>query len=331
MTSITQHDPMLFKKDGGFDFPEFYEYYEKAVASVWRHQEVAMESDLRDWQFNSTPEERNVIAGILKGFVSAELGIGCYWADKVCSIFPKPEIQSMARAFSFFETIHAGAYSYLNDVLGLDEYDAFINDEVARKKVETFFDTYSDKVSLGVFSGAGEGVSLFSSFSVLLSFNKDGRYKGLSQIISWSAIDEQIHSEAGCKLFRYLVEETGLTSQEEEAVYEGFRLVVENEEKFIDNIFNGFKLTTIDAQELKAYIRNRANERLCLLGLDQIFKLSTEELSKAKSIAAWFDPTIRGASSHDFFAQSKDGSNYTSKISQDFMSVDLTSLELSLV
>ena len=87
MTSILEHDPMLFKKDGGFDFPEFYEYYEKAVASVWRHQEVAMESDLRDWQFNSTPEERNVIAGILKGFVSAELGIGCYWADKVCSIF----------------------------------------------------------------------------------------------------------------------------------------------------------------------------------------------------------------------------------------------------
>ena len=82
---------------------------------------------------------------------------------------------------------------------------------------------------------------------------------------------------------------------------------------------------------MKAYIRNRANERLLQLGLDQIFKLSTEELSKAKSIAAWFDPTIRGASSHDFFAQPKDGSNYTAKISQDFMSVDLSTLDLALV
>ena len=329
-TSILEHNPLIFKVGGGFDYPEFYEYYEKAVASVWRHQEVSMESDLRDWQFNSTPEERNVIAGILRGFVSAELGIGCYWADKICSIFPKPEIQSMARAFSFFETIHAGAYSYLNDVLGLDEYEAFINDPVAKEKVETFFSNYSDKVSLAVFSGAGEGVSLFSSFSVLLSFNKDGRYKGLSQIISWSAIDEQIHSEAGCKLFRYLVEETGLTREEEEAVYEGFRLVVDNEIKFIDNIFNGYKINTIDADELKSYIKNRANERLCQLGLSQIFKLSTEELTQAKSIAAWFDPTIRGASSNDFFAQSRDGSNYSSKISQDFMSVDLTSLDLAI-
>jgi ribonucleoside-diphosphate reductase beta chain len=330
MSSILKHDPLIFKVNGGFDYPEFYEYYEKAVASVWRHQEVAMEADLRDWQFNSVPEERAVIAGILKGFVSAELGIGCYWADKICSIFPKPEIQAMARAFSFFETIHAGAYSYLNDVLGLDEYEAFINDPIAKEKVETFFSDYSDKVSLAVFSGAGEGVSLFSSFSVLLSFNKDGRYKGLSQIISWSAIDEQIHSEAGCKLFRHLVEETGLTNEEEEAVYEGFRLVVDNEVKFIDNIFNGYKLSTIDSEELKSYIKNRANERLCQLGLTQIFKLSTNELTQAKSIAAWFDPTIRGASSNDFFAQSRDGSNYSSKISQNFMSVDLTSLDLVL-
>ncbi len=102
MSSILEHNKMIFKKDDGFDFPEFYDYYERTVASVWRHQEVAMEGDLRDWQFNSTPDERAVIAGILKGFVSAELGIGCYWADEVCRIFPKPEIQAMARAFSFF-------------------------------------------------------------------------------------------------------------------------------------------------------------------------------------------------------------------------------------
>ncbi len=86
---------------------------------------------------------------------------------------------------------------------------------------------------------------MFSSFSVLLSFNKDGRYKGLSQIISWSAIDEQIHSEAGCKLFRHLVEETGLTNEEEEAVYEGFRLVVANEVTFIGNSYHSYQRTHI--------------------------------------------------------------------------------------
>jgi ribonucleoside-diphosphate reductase beta chain len=326
--SILSHNKMIFKKDTGFDYPEFYDYYERTVASVWRHQEVAMDSDLRDWAFNSTPDERAVIAGILKGFVSAELGIGCYWADEVCRIFPKPEIQAMARAFSFFETIHAAAYSYLNDVLGLNEYEEFINDPIACSKIETFFSKYSDKVSLAVFSGAGEGVSLFSSFAVLLSFNKDGRYKGLAQIISWSAIDEATHSKAGCALFRALVEETGLSDSDREAIYTGFRLILEKEFAFIDHIFNSAHIASVDAKELKAYITNRANERLLTLGLEQIFRLSTEELSKAKSLSAWFEPMIKGASSSDFFAQSKSGDNYIAKPTQDFMSVDLSCLDL---
>lgn len=328
MSSILSHNPMIFKTNNGFDYPQFYDYYERTVASVWRHQEVAMDSDLRDWAFNSTPDERAVIAGILKGFVSAELGIGCYWANEVCQIFPKPEIQAMARAFSFFETIHAAAYSYLNDVLGLNEYEEFINDPIACSKIETFFNEYPDKVSLAVFSGAGEGVSLFSSFAVLLSFNKDGRYKGLAQIISWSAIDEATHSEAGCALFRALVEETGLSDSDREAIYTGFRLILEKEFAFIDHIFNSAHIASVDAKELKAYITNRANERLLTLGLEQIFRLSTEELSKAKSLSAWFEPMIKGASSSDFFAQSKSGDNYIAKPTQDFMSVDLSCLDL---
>ena len=328
MSSILEHNKMIFKTENGFNYPQFYQYYENTVASVWRHQEVAMDSDIRDWQFNSTPDERAVIAGILKGFVSAELGIGCYWANEVCRVFPKPEIQAMARAFSFFETIHAAAYSYLNDVLGLNEYEEFINDPIACSKIETFFQKYSDKVSLAVFSGAGEGVSLFSSFAVLLSFNKDGRYKGLAQIISWSAIDEATHSEAGCALFRCLVEETGLSDTEQEDIYEGFRLILEKEFAFIDHIFNSAHIASVDAEELKAYITNRANERLLTLGLEQIFHLSTKELSKAKLLASWFDPMIKGASSVDAFAQSKSGDNYIAKPTQDFMSVDLTCLDL---
>lgn len=327
MSSILQHNKLVFKKGGGFDFPEFYDYYEDTVASVWRHQEVPMEADLRDWQFNSTPAEREVIAGILKGFVSAELGIGCYWAEKVCSIFPKPEIQAMARAFSFFETIHAAAYSYLNDVLGLDEYEQFVADPIACAKVEAFFSTYSDKVSLGVFSGAGEGVSLFSSFAALLSFSKDGRYKSLAQIISWSAIDEQTHSEAGCKLFNYLVDEVGISTEEIEQIYEGFRLVVSNEFKFLDSIWSKFtSISSIDINELKAYILRRANEKLVLMRLDPIFELTSTMIAQADAIGSWFDPMIRGASSSDFFAQGKSGDNYISKPTQDFTKVDLSTL-----
>lgn len=639
--SILEHNEMIFKKDGGFDFPIFFDYYERAVASVWRHQEVAMEADLRDWQ-GATNLEREIISGILKGFVTSELGIGSYWSNVVANLFPKPEIVSMARAFAFFEVIHSSAYSYLNDLLGLDEYEAFINDPIALQKVESFFQKVDPKVSLALYSGGGEGVSLFCSFAVLLAFNLKGRFKGLAQIISWSARDEQCvdaqteiltpqgwksiadyqegdkiaqfdpstgtiefvkpnkfiqkkssemyllnknqrfnqcvtpdhtlieytgpddksfketlaknwshrqsyipvaghtindrditplerfiialqadghirkapskrevifsfkrerkiarfkqliedlkpygfefkeyydskrrqttftslvpdqylnyrtknfsdvfsfddlpkqfldeimewdghrrknyntlyysskdennvkfvqtvgslfgyygciriqddfrhkkscrqyrlnlkindrinarysgktyiqldepidvycfkvdtgaflirreglisitgncHSDGGCYLFRKLVEEVGITSEEEQQIYEGMDLILQNELAFIDSIFQGRDILELDPNDLKSYIKVRTNMKLVELGL-RPRKLSSEDIMRANKISSWFDPMIEGASSNDFFAQSKDGNNYMSKISQKFTEVDLTTIRNEL-
>ncbi len=332
--SLFSHVPMVYKTKGGFDYPKFHEYYEKTVASPWRHQEAPLEADVRDWQYNSSQPERDLIAGVLKGFTSMELGVQCYWGDKVTKMFPKPEIQAMARAFSYFETIHAAAYSYLSDELGLDEYEEFISDPVALQKVSMFFNSnIPDKVSLAVFSGAGEGVSLYSSFAILLSFTKDGRYSGLSSIISWSCIDESTHSDAGCELFKEWVNEEGITDDEIALIYEGFLAVVNNEFSFIDSIFNSSPSETlpISKSSLKGYIKLRANNRLKFLGLEEHFVLTPEEAQGALEISEWFEPMVRGAINPDFFKTSKEGSNYIAKPTQDYMSVDLSSLNLELV
>jgi ribonucleoside-diphosphate reductase beta chain len=327
MASILEHDHLIYKLKHGFDFPIFHEYYERAVGSVWRHQEVAMESDLRDWQ-NATQEERDIIAGVLKGFVTSELGIGCYWSDDVCAIFPKPEVQAMARAFAFFETIHAAAYAYLNDVLGLMEYEAFATDPVALQKVEKFFEKLSPQVSLGVYSGAGEGVSLYSSFAILLSFNLTGRFKGLAQIISWSCRDEAIHSDSGSLLFKQLVKERGLSKYEREQIYKGFEDILDNEFAFIDSVFENKSLEKLNIEDMKAFLRVRANNRLQTLGLEPL-ELDLQTMKRARNISEWFYPMVEGASSNDFFAQLKDGANYTSKIDQDFSSTNLKLVNLN--
>ena len=332
--SLLSHPSMIYKFGHGFDYPQFFEYYEKAVGSVWRHQEVSLESDLRDWQHNSTSAEKELIAGVLRGFTSAELGIGCYWGDTVCRLFPKPEIQAMARMFSAFEQIHAAAYNYLSDTLGLNEFEEFMSDPITKAKVERFFtNCSSDKVSLAVFSGAGEGVSLYSSFAILLAFSKDGRYKGLAQIISWSCLDEAQHSDGGSELFRELVNETGITDTEIAEIEQGFKAVIENEFSFLESVFNRIdaSVVPIALEELKAYIKLRANNRLKNLGLDVSIPMSIDEVQLAKKISTWFDPMVKGQINHDFFARSKAGDNYVAKPSQDFASVDLASLDLELV
>ncbi|MFN9111771.1 MAG: ribonucleotide-diphosphate reductase subunit beta, partial [Bacteroidota bacterium] len=257
-----------------------------------------------------------------------ECHVSDYWSN-IPNWFPKHEIAAAARAFAISEIVHAEAYNLLSDTLGLDEFEAFLGDPVAQQKIGYFLENRGIKESLAVFSGAGEGVSLFSSFAVLLSLNLTGRFKGIAQIISWSALDEQQHSDTGIALFRELVKEDPLTPQEAENISQGFRAVVANEEAFLDQIFANRTLGTITLYDSKQYLRWRANERLGQLGAEvELFSVDEEA---ARRIKEWFHPLMAGATSTDFFAQKADGAQYVSKPTQDFMGVNLKTLDLVLL
>ena len=315
-----------YKVDGSFEYPDFFEAYHKAQSSQWRPQEVSFESDIRDWQSGSN-EEKEIIGGILRGFTQLECHVSDYWSG-IPNWFPKHEIAAVARAFALSEIVHAEAYNLLSDTLGLDEFEAFLGDSVAQSKINYFLNEKSIKESLAIFSGAGEGVSLFSSFAVLLSLNLTGRYKGIAQIISWSALDEQQHSDTGISLFRELIEEDPLTPTEEAGIFAGFDAVIQNEFAFLNKIFDNRELSTISKYDVRDYILYRANDRLEKLGLRPKYIFKHERANRIKD---WFHPIMAGATSTDFFAQSKDGGNYVSKPTQDFMGVNLRTLDLNLV
>jgi ribonucleoside-diphosphate reductase beta chain len=314
-----------YKVNGEFEYPEFFEAYQKALSSIWRPQEVSFESDIRDWQ-TSSQDEKEIIGGILRGFTQLECHVSDHWAT-IPTTFPKHEVAAVARAFSLSEIVHAEAYNLLSDTLGLDEFEAFLGDPVAQQKIGYFLQNRGVKESLAVFSGAGEGVSLFSSFAVLLSLNLTGRFKGIAQIISWSALDEQQHSDTGIKLFQELVAEDPLTFEETQSIASGFDAVIQNEYAFLDKIFDNRVLNTISKNDIKEYILYRANDRLARLGVQKTFKYDEHSANRIKD---WFHPLMAGATSTDFFAQSKDGGNYISKPLQDFMGVNLKTLDLVL-
>jgi len=325
MKSIREYR-QAYKVNGEFEYPEYFDAYQKALSSVWRPQEVSFESDIRDWQ-NATEDEKAIVGGILRGFTQLECHVSDYWAN-IPTWFPKHEVAAVARAFSLSEVVHGEAYNLLSDTLGLDEFEAFLGDPVAQRKIGYFLENRGIKESLAVFSGAGEGVSLFSSFSVLLSLNLTGRFKGIAQIISWSINDEQQHSDTGIKLFRELIAEDPLTLGETRGIVEGFDAVIANEFAFLDKIFEGRTLSTINKSDVREYILYRANDRLARLGVQKVFKYDE---TSANHIKNWFHPLMAGATSTDFFAQSKDGGNYISKPLQDFSGVNLKTLDLVLV
>ncbi len=289
-----------------FEYEFAYKYWELQQQSHWLHSEIAMSSDINDWKMNLTDIEKNVVGNILKGFIQAELCIEEYWASKVYKWFPKPEIQLMSSAFASMESIHAVAYAYLNDSLGLLEYDAFLHEPVAKAKIDRLIMPVGRSKteiakSLAIFSAFNEGVNLFSSFAVLLNFSRFNKLKGVGQIIAFSIKDESMHSDAGCTLFRQLIAENEdiWTDELKKELYDAARLTVELEDNFIDKVFELGDVQGLTSKDLKAFIRHRTNTKLQDIGLKSNWKnIDKEALARME----WFDVLSGGVSMQDFFS-----------------------------
>lgn len=292
---------------GPFEYQRCYDYFQKQQMAHWLPWEVQMGGDINDWKMKISETDRHVIGSILKGFTQTEIFIEDYWGNKVANWFKKPEIQMMANTFAGFEAIHAAGYSYLEESLGIQNYEAFLHEPTSKAKIDRLMDTKGKTlkeiaVSLAVFSAFNEGVNLFSSFAVLMSFAQRNYLKGLGQIVSWSIKDESLHSEAGCWLFRELIKENPeiWTDEVKKELYDAARLTVELEDNFIERAFEHGELPNLTMKDLKNYIRYRANTKLQDLGLKANWKnLDKEALQRLE----WFNVLASGVELQDFFAQ----------------------------
>lgn len=290
-----------------FEYEQAYRYWELQQQSHWLHTEIAMASDINDWKLNLTDGERNVIGQILKGFTQSEVFIQEYWSQMVAKWFKKPEIQMMSAAFASMESVHAVSYAYLNDSLGLTDFAAFLHEPTAKAKIDRLMETKGKSKeeiarSLAIFSAFNEGVNLFSSFAVLLNFSRFNKMKGLGQIIAFSIKDESLHSEAGCWLFRTLIEEYPAIMDDtlKKAIYQAARDTVELEDAFIDKAFELGPIEGLDPKDLKQFIRHRTNTKLQDLGMKRknYTNIDKESLERMQ----WFDILSAGVSHADFFA-----------------------------
>ena len=299
-----------------FEYPEYYnDGWLPQAQAFWLHTEIQMQSDVKDWNENLNPAEKNLVGNILLGFAQTECAVSDYWTGMVTKWFPKHEIRQMAMMFGSQETIHAVAYSYLNETLGLEDFEAFLHEPTMADRFELLMSTSADYThkdleededarvevarSLAIFSAFAEGVSLYSSFAVLYSFQLRNLLKGIGQQMKWSVRDESLHSKMGCRLFRHMCAEyPELKDDAKSDVEEAARLIVEMEHKYIDKIFEMGDLENLKKEDLKNFIMKRANEKLVELGYDGIFKYDTDSAGQLD----WFYHLTGGETWTDFFS-----------------------------
>ena len=299
-----------------FEYPHYYtEGWLKQAQAFWLHTEIPMQGDLKDWNENLNESEKHLVGNILLGFAQTECAVSDYWTTMVTKWFPKHEIKQMAMMFGSQETIHATAYSYLNESLGLEDFEAFLHEPAIAEKFEFLTATSADWThedlqknpiarkevarSLAIFSAFAEGVSLYSSFAVLYSFQMRNLLKGIGQQMKWSVRDESLHSKMGCQLFKEMCNEyPELHSEVKDDVNQAAKYMIEMEHKFIDMIFEQGDLENLSSDDLKEFISKRGNEKLKELGYEPTFKFDDTKASNLD----WFYHLTGGTTHTDFFA-----------------------------
>ena len=288
-----------------FNYPWAYDAWLKHEQSHWLHTEVPMAEDVKDWKKKLTNEEKQFLTHIFRFFTQGDIDVAGGYVRNYLPYFPQPEVRMMLMGFAAREALHVAAYSHLIETLGLPEalYNQFLEYQAMKDKHDYVLDISGkngDKQStathIAVFSAFTEGMQLFSSFIMLLNFPRHGKMKGMGQIVTWSIVDETIHTESMIKLFKeYIKENPEIWNDELKAkIYTIAERMVLLEDRFIDLAFELGPMDDLNADDVKQYIRYITDRRLISLGLKGIMKVKKNPLP-------WVEEMINAPTHTNFF------------------------------
>jgi len=296
------HERQSFKP---FHYPWAYEAWLKHEQIHWLHTEVPMLEDVKDWKNRLTPSEKQFLTHIFRFFTQGDVDVAGGYVKNYLPYFPQPEVRMMLLGFAAREALHIAAYSHLIETLGLPDtmYNQFLEYDAMKQKHDYVLDI-SDQNStkqntakhIAMFSAFTEGMQLFSSFIMLLNFPRNGTMKGMGQIVTWSIVDETMHTESMIKLFRTYIEENKEIWNDElkGELYTIAERMVTLEDKFIDLAFQMGEMQRLSSEDVKQYIRYIADRRLIGLGMKGIFKVKRNPLP-------WVEEMINAPTHTNFF------------------------------
>lgn len=299
-----------------FEYPWAFEGYKLQQQMHWLPEEVPLREDVRDWNQVLSDKEKHLLTNIFRFFTQGDVDVAKGYLHRYIPIFGhKPEIAMMLSSFASMEAVHMDAYALLLDTVGIPEleYQAFFKyKELADKHsyieevLEPVLDeekvdiesrtTWNEESELGakrriakslaVYSAFTEGLQLFSSFAILLNFQRFNKMKGMGQIVTWSIRDESLHVEYMIKLFRTYVKENRKiwTDDFKKELYDICRTMVELEDAFIDFAFEMGGIEGLTSDEVKTYIRYIADRRLLQLGLKTNYGVKKNPLPWLESL-----------------------------------------------
>jgi len=300
-----------------FQYPWAYDLYKKSEQMHWLPEEVDFREDIDDWNTKISAEEKSLLTNLFRFFTQGDIDVAAGYREVYMPYLGKhPEVGMMMMSFAAREAVHIDAYSQLIETVGMPEstYEDFAKiSEMADKHdyvtAMHFENTYDRLLGLAVYSAFTEGMMLFSSFAILMNFERHNKMKGMANIVRWSIKDETLHVDGMTRLFKELHNEYngewqsayiqdrphGSPNRLKQDIERIAIDMVNLEDAFIDLCFEHGDIEGLTADDIKQYIRYICNRRWNQLGYSgEVFEGATNPLK-------WLDWVINGKEHANFF------------------------------
>jgi ribonucleoside-diphosphate reductase beta chain len=286
-------------------YPEFWDAYMAHFKTMWVPEEVRMADDIIDWNTRLTDKQKALLSNIFRFFVTGDMDVSSGYLDHLIPLVKNIQARAMLVSFADREFIHVRSYAYLIDSLGMPDrlYKEFRQyKEMTAKHEFVFkplvgFDEYETLIAnLALFSGGAEGLQLFSSFAILLSFGKDHLLKETMQIIRFSSLDESHHVNGNMLLLNKTKElyPHAWNEKVKTHVIDTIKEMVKLEDDFVELCFStGEAAYNLTAEQVKGFVRHLADTRLKQMGLMPIYDVENP--------LPWVDEIINGVNFANFF------------------------------
>lgn len=314
-----------------YEYPELLKYKDAVRQSFWVHTEYQTEvnADIQDYKVKCSKSEQEAIKRTMLAIAQIELPVKEFWGS-IFKWLPKPEIAAVGYTFAESEVRHSDAYSFLIELLNLNEVFLTIQDIPPLRERMDYLKKYINKETtdtkeriknLLIFSIFIEHVSLFSQFLIMMSFRKyKNLLRGIANIVSATSKEEQIHSMFGTAVVNIIKKENPeiFNSNEfKDYIMQGCIEAFETEKNVIDWILEEGELEFLSKPLILEFIKSRFNSGMNGIGLKPPFEEVDQELLKEVD---WFEDKILGVTRQDFFETRP--TTYT-RAQQSFTSKDL--------
>lgn len=278
-----------------FKYEWAWQKYLDGCANHWMPQEVAMTADVALWKSADglTDAERRMIKRTLGFFSVADTMVANNLNTSVYDNVTAPEARQYLLRQAFEEAIHAHAYQYCIESLGMDQGEVFNMyrevPSIARKMAWALqitkrlasykLNEWSTPNVIGEFIKhlaayycVVEGVFFYCGFAQLLTLKRRNKMTGTGEQIEYILRDESMHANFGIDLINQIKIEfpqawtPALQSEIVELMMEGYLLELDY---ISDTLPNG--ILGLNAQMHDDYLNIIVNRRCEQLGLEKPF------------------------------------------------------------